>query len=95
LEDEEEAAVASFAAEGTPENDALVAWAAARGIRVSSRSEAALLRLLVRAGAESLQERILDLGYSELAVTLQGEEHADSHEARRRYVSRREAAAAE
>src|SRR6266702_301128 len=91
LEPEDERAVASFAARGTREHEALLAWAAQRGLEVTgSTAEAALLRLLLRAGVESLRTSALDVAYAELAVTMTGAEKADSRAARARYVKRAE-----
>jgi hypothetical protein len=91
LERDDEAKVAAFAQEGTPEREALLVWAATRGMDPDRlRSEASMLRLLVRAGVESLVEQALDAGYAELAESRTPEENAESREARRRYLTRSE-----
>jgi hypothetical protein len=83
--------VEAFADSSTREHAALLAWAAARGLDPSgATSEAALLRLLLRAGADSLRNSALDVAYANLAVTLDQEGSADSRAARSRYVRRTE-----
>ena len=83
--------VETFADSSTKEHEALLAWAEARGLDPGgATSEAALLRLLLRAGAESLRANALDVAYANLAVTLGEEGSADSRAARRRYVGRTE-----
>lgn len=84
--------VEAFADPSTREHESLVAWAASRGIDPDGlTSEAALLRLLLRAGAESLRSKALDVAYADLAMTLADEASADSRAARARYVKRTEA----
>jgi hypothetical protein len=91
LEPEDERAVESFGTRGTREHEALLAWAAQRGLEVTgSTAEAALLRLLLRAGVESLRTSALDVAYAELAVSMTGADKADSRAARDRYVKRAE-----
>ena len=83
--------VEAFADSSTKEHEALLAWAQARGLDAAgTSSEAALLRLLLRAGAESLRTNALDVAYAGLAVTLDEEGSADSRAARDRYVRRTE-----
>jgi hypothetical protein len=83
--------VETFADSTTQEHGALLAWARARGLDpAGATSEAALLRLLLRAGAESLRASALDVAYANLAVTLHDEGAADSRAARDRYVKRTE-----
>src|SRR6266542_2552101 len=73
------------------EHEALLAWAAQRGLEVTgSTAEAALLRLLLRAGVESLRTSALDVAYAELAGSMTGAAKADSRAARDRYVKRAE-----
>jgi hypothetical protein len=89
LEPEDEALVERFASSGTPENDALKAWATSQGLRAEQvTSDAALLRLLLRVGAESLQESILEVGYAALADSMTIDEHEETRAARRRYADR-------
>jgi len=83
--------VEAFADSSTKEHEALLAWATARGLDpAGATSEAALLRLLLRAGADSLRNSALDAAYANLAITLAGEGSADSRAARDRYVRRTE-----
>jgi hypothetical protein len=90
LDDDDERLVQAFAASGTHENSSLRAWAEQRGFAVGeSNSEAALLRLLVRAGAESLAEHVLDAAYAQLAVEIDTGA-TESRAARDRYVKRTE-----
>jgi hypothetical protein len=92
LDAEDVRTVEQFADPSTREHESLVAWAASRGVDPDGlTSEAALLRLLLRAGAESLRGRVVDVAYADLAVTLADEASADSRAARARYVQRTEA----
>lgn len=92
LDDEDEQVVQAFAEAGSHENSALRAWAEQRGLTLGeSNSEAALLRLLVRAGAESLAEKVLDAAYAQFAVEIDAGA-AESRAARARYVKRTERA---
>ena len=91
LEAEDERAVESFAKTETRDHEALLTWAAQRGLEVTgSTAEAALLRLLLRAGVEFLRTSALDVAYAELAVSMTEAERADSRAARDRYVKRTE-----
>jgi hypothetical protein len=92
LEAEDVRTVEAFADSSSREHESLLAWAASRGIDPDGlTSEAALLRLLIRAGAESLRGGALDVAYASLAVTLADDASADSRAARARYVERAEA----
>lgn len=83
--------VEAFADSSTTDHAALLAWAKARGLDpAGATSEAALLRLLLRAGAESMRINALDVAYANLAVTLDEGGSADSRAARDRYVRRTE-----
>jgi hypothetical protein len=96
LENEDEATLARFAVEDSPERRILISWTALRGMSPEEiRSEAALLRVLLRVGAERLQEEALDAGYAQLASELDATEQAEIDEARRRYVHRSEATSSE
>jgi DNA-directed RNA polymerase specialized sigma24 family protein len=67
-----------FTAEGSPGLAAVHAWAADHGIDIAdSAAEAWMIRILIRAGAEALRERVLEAGYSELAHTFNSDEHSD------------------
>jgi hypothetical protein len=91
LDAEDVRTVEAFADTTTREHEALLAWAGARGLDpAGATSEAALLRLLLRAGAESLRGKALDVAYAGLAVVLDDEGSADSRAARARYVARTE-----
>ncbi|HZI98395.1 MAG TPA: hypothetical protein VFD41_12800 [Actinomycetales bacterium] len=88
LSDDDEVALAAFSSGAG--RMTLRAWAAERGLSLGrSPSEAALLRVLVRAGAEALQVQGLDAGYAALAAELSS---SDTREARRRYVARTDSA---
>ena len=91
LELEDEEVVGAFASASTPERAALIQWAELHGLDPARfRSDASLVRALLRAGAEGLRERILDDGYAALAESLTQEEREESREARARYVERTE-----
>jgi len=51
-------------------------------------SETSLVRTLLRAGVEHLQQGSLDAGYVTLAAEWTGEQHAEAREARRRHLKR-------
>lgn len=87
LHDDDERALASFMAEGGQERRALLAWAAQHGMKTASESEAALLRMLIRAGASAIRENALDAGYAALAEA-RDEGDADRRSARRTYLER-------
>jgi hypothetical protein len=90
LEWDDETSVAPFIEEGTPERNALVHWAMENGIGPGRlRSEAALYRVLLRAGAESLREQALAEGYAELAASYTSDEdQAEVRAQRQRYAKR-------
>jgi hypothetical protein len=91
LGSEDERVVAAFSAPSSLEHALLLAWAREHGIDAERiGSDASLIRILIHAGAEALSERILDLGYAELAATLSTIDHGEVREARRRYVERTE-----
>ena len=92
LQTDEEELLSAFAAEGSPERQALVDWATEHRLAESSlRSDASLLRLLLRAGAEALRARAMDVGYSALALSYTPDEIEERHAARNRYSARTEA----
>jgi hypothetical protein len=89
LEAADEGALIAFADPDRAEHAALAAWAVQHGLQLPvSPSEAALIRLLLRVGIESLHEKALDEGYAQLAASLTDEERADSRAARDRYADR-------
>jgi hypothetical protein len=94
LEDQDEIIVRDFSRAGSPERLALEEWAADHGFGGDGvRSDAALLRALLRAGAEALRARTLDTGYAALALSYSPGEAAETRAARRAYVDRTESSA--
>jgi len=92
LESEDVAMLTRFTREDSPERRVLISWIALEGMTPEQiRSEAAVLRVLLRAGAERLQEQALDEGYAQLASELDTIGQAEINEVRRRYVRRSEA----
>jgi len=89
LEPDDESAVTTFQADGA-ERDALMTWAVQHGVDPRAvRSEAGVLRVLLRAGVETLREHALDRGYARMAAAASGvEEQAEGREARSRHLSR-------
>lgn len=88
LDRDDETVMERFAQAGTDERTALLAWAGEHGVPVSAvSSDAALIRALLRVGAESLREQALDAGYAELAAAAEtSEEHAEVRRARQRHI---------
>lgn len=86
---DEEQLLAAFAAEGSAERQALLDWAVEHHVaEPTMRSDAALLRVLVRAGAEALRARTMDVGYAALALSYTPDEDAERRLARHRYSAR-------
>jgi hypothetical protein len=84
-------ALESVSDPASSERRALAEWARARGMELpDSAAEAALLRMLVRVGADHLRTSALDLGYARLAVELAADISDESRRARDRYVDRTE-----
>ena len=69
LDTPDQQAIEPFADASSPEHSALESWAQAHGISVRDASDAAILRTLIRAGAETLRERALEEGYTRLAMS--------------------------
>ena len=91
LEPADVRALDSVSDPASPERRALADWARGRGVEFpDSASEAALLRLLIRVGADHLRTSALDLDYARLAVELGADTADDSRRARDRYVDRTE-----
>jgi hypothetical protein len=91
LEPPDVRALDSLSDPASPERRALADWARGRGMELpESAAEAALLRMLVRVGADHLRTSVLDLGYARLAVELVAGTADDSRRARDRYVDRTE-----
>lgn len=80
-----------FADPERAEHAALVHWAASHGVPLPAgeRNEAAVVRALLRAGAEALQEQALEQGYAELAKTFAGGDERDEARALRARYARR------
>jgi hypothetical protein len=96
LESEDEAMLARLAVEGSAERRVLLNWTTLHGLSPEQiRSEASLLRVLLRMGAQRLHEEALDEGYAQLAAEPDTIEQAERDEARSRYVRRTEATSAE
>lgn len=75
---------------GTDQHQVLQRWAAEHGVR-SVTSEAAAIRVLLRAGQEALRADAVEAGYAELAKTYSGSTESDERRsARERYVKRTE-----
>jgi len=92
LESEDEAMLARLAVEDSPERRVVLKWTALQGLSPEQiRTEASLLRVLLRMGAERLREEALDEGYAQLAADANRMEKSERDEARRRYVRRGEA----
>lgn len=78
LEGAEQTALSVFADPERAEHAALEAWADERGLPL--KSEASMVRVLLRAGVEALRERALERGYAQLAE----EQRADEERANER-----------
>lgn len=96
LDDEDEETLSRFSSQGSAEQRALTAWAERRDLgrqlAAGSGKTASILRLLVRAGVEALEEDVLDAGYAQLASELGSAHEKETKEARRRHLRRAEAA---
>lgn len=89
LEPTDESAVASFTDPTRTEHEVLADWAVRHGLTVTEQSsEATIIRALLRAGAEALQEQALDRGYAALAASFTDEERDEARIMRRRYAER-------
>ena len=77
--------------EGSPAFEVLRDWASEHNAADDIKSEAAALRALLRAGAEALKDRVLDVGYAQLATQLNTEPSTvERLAARDRYARRTE-----
>jgi len=74
LDAPDQAAIEAFADPTKPEHAALEAWASQHGLSLRDDSDAAVLRTLVRAGAEALREKALAEGYERLAAAHRGDQ---------------------
>ena len=98
LEPADEAALAAFSDRDTLEHRALLEWAKAHDLDLAPvRSDASLMRVLLRAGAETLRERALDVGYAQMArdQTRDMTEVSEGRRLRQRYVLRTDSTFAE
>jgi hypothetical protein len=68
LDGPDQQAIEPFVDPSRPEHAALEAWAALHDITLRDQSDAAIIRTLVRVGAEALLERALEDGYARLAA---------------------------
>jgi len=90
LKDADEAVIAPYLDEGSPEFAALRHWASQRGAG-DVKSEASALRALLQAGSEALRDQVLDAGYADLAAEFNNQPAAAERKAARdRYVRRTE-----
>lgn len=67
LDGPDQRAIEAFADPARPEHATLEAWASQHDLNLRDDSDAAVLRALIRAGAEALQEKALEDGYDLLA----------------------------
>ena len=94
LGDSDEAVIAPYLNQGSPAFEVLRHWASQHDVADDIKSEAAALRALLQAGAEALQEHVLDVGYAQLATEFNSESaNAERRAARNRHERRRPAAA--
>lgn len=94
LDDPDLRAIEAFADSSRPERATLEEWATRHGITVRDASDSAILRTLVRAGAEALREKVLEDGYKRLAAS-RDEDRAERRAIRDRANKRAEARLAE
>jgi hypothetical protein len=91
LGDSDEAVIAPYLSQGSPAFEVLRHWASQHHVADDIKSEAAALRALLQAGAEALQEHVLDVGYAQLAAEFNSESaRVDRRAARDRYARRAE-----
>jgi hypothetical protein len=88
LDPADEAVLARFTDPERAEHAALAAWAAEHNLAVRDSSDAAVLRVLVRAGAEALLERALEAGYARLAAEMTDEDRAERRTLLAHYADR-------
>ncbi|MBU8834203.1 MULTISPECIES: hypothetical protein [Mycobacteriaceae] len=90
LGDSDEAAIAPYLSQGSPAFEVLRQWASQHDVADDIKSEAAALRALLQAGAEALQEHVLDVGYAQLATEFNSDSaNAERRTARNRHERRR------
>ena len=91
LGDSDEAVIAPYLSQGSPAFEVLRHWAIQHDVADDIKSEAAALRALLQAGAEALQEHVLDVGYAQLASEFNSESaNVERRTARDRYARRTE-----
>lgn len=91
LGDSDEAVIAPYLSQGSPAFEVLRHWATQHDVADDIKSEAAALRALLQAGAEALQEHVLDVGYAQLASEFNSESaNVERRTARDRYTRRTE-----
>ena len=89
LGDAAEAKIGPYLDEGSPAFEVLRHWASEHGVADDIKSEAAALRALLQAGAEALQEQVLNAGYAQLATEFNSESsNVERRSARDRYARR-------
>lgn len=89
LEGAEQTALSVFADPERAEHAALEAWADERGLPL--KSEASMVRVLLRAGVEALREQALERGYAKLAEVQRADnERADERKSRQARRSARD-----
>jgi len=92
LGDDEHVQLEPFLHAGSAQHQVLLRWASEHGVG-SVTSDAAAIRVLLRAGVEALRDDALDAGYAELAEAYGGSDDRDERRvARDRYIKRTEAA---
>jgi len=87
LEAPDQEAIEVFVDPSRPEHATLKAWASQHGLSMRDDSDAAVLRALVRAGAEALRDRALEEGYARLAAT-RGDDQTERPDIRDRALRR-------
>lgn len=87
LNDSDEAKIGPYLEEGSPSFEVLRRWASEHYVADDIKSAPAALRVLLRAGAEALRERVLDVGYAQLATEFNAEpSNVERRAARDRYA---------
>jgi len=94
LDGPDQRVIEAFADPARPEHAALLSWASEHGLSVREDSDAALLRALVRAGAQALRVAALEQGYERLAAS-RNDDQAERRALRDRAVGRAESRYAE
>lgn len=91
LGDLDEIVIGPYLDQGSQAFEVLRRWADDHDITDDIKSEAAALRVLLQAGAESLKEQVLDIGYSQLATEFNSDaSNGERRTARARHIEARE-----